>query len=81
MYVNIREREMVSQTVRNFCKVQDAVEISDLVAIQRTGYENFLQAKIVPTRRKKHGLELLFSEIFPVTNYDKTMTLDFLYYE
>jgi DNA-directed RNA polymerase subunit beta len=72
---------MVSQTVRNFGKVQDAVGIPDLVAIQRSSYERFLQKDVAPTRRKRVGLEALLQEIFPIDNYDKTMRLEYLYYE
>jgi DNA-directed RNA polymerase subunit beta len=72
---------MVSQAVRNFGKVRDVVEIPDLVAIQKRSYERFLQAEVAPTRRKCIGLESLFREIFPIVNYDKTMRLEYLYYE
>jgi len=72
---------MVMQTVRNFGKVRDAVEISDLVAIQKKSYEHFLQKDVAPTRRKRIGLEALFREIFPISNYDKSMYLEYLYYE
>jgi len=72
---------MVSQTVRNFGKVRDAVKIPDLVAIQRGSYRRFLQKDVSPRRRKCIGLEALFREIFPIESYDKTMRLEYLYYE
>jgi len=72
---------MVSQTVRNFGKVRDAVEIPDLVAIQRKSYGHFLQRSAVPTRRKCVGLEALFQEIFPIESYDKNMKLEYVCYE
>ncbi len=69
------------QSVRNFGSVRDAVEIPDLVAIQRRSYERFLQQNAVPTRRKHNGLEALFRETFPIESYDKKMVLEYLYYE
>jgi DNA-directed RNA polymerase subunit beta len=72
---------MVTQAVRNFGRVRDVVEIPDLVEIQKKSYERFLQVDVVPTRRKCIGLEGLFREIFPIVNYDKTMRLEYLYYE
>ena len=69
------------QTVRNFGKVRDAVKIPDLVAIQKRSYEHFLQKDMAPTRRKCIGLEALFREIFPIESYDKSMHLEYLYYE
>jgi len=72
---------MVARTVRNFGKVQDAVEIPDLVAVQRVSYDRFLQEDVPPTKREDLGLEALFREIFPIESYDKKMTLEYLYYE
>ena len=69
------------QAVRNFGKIQDAFKIPDLVAIQNRSYERFLQEKVAPNKRKRVGLEALFQEIFPVQSYDKTRTLEYLYYE
>jgi DNA-directed RNA polymerase subunit beta len=72
---------MALQTVRNFGKVKDVIKIPDLVAIQKSSYERFLQKDVSPTKRKPTGLEGLFQEIFPIENYDKTMRLEYLYYE
>ncbi|MFH1882354.1 MAG: DNA-directed RNA polymerase subunit beta, partial [Planctomycetota bacterium] len=69
------------QSVRNFGSIRDAVEIPDLVAIQRRSYERFLQQDAVPTRRKHNGLEALFQETFPIESYDKKMVLEYLCYE
>jgi len=69
------------QSVRNFGSIRDAVEIPDLVAIQRRSYERFLQQDAVPTRRKHNGLEALFRETFPIESYDKKMVLEYLCYE
>ena len=72
---------MALQTVRNFGKVRETVEVPDLVAIQRNGYERLLQKDLPPTQRKCIGLEALFREIFPIESYDKKMSLEYLSYE
>ena len=72
---------MGARVVRSFGKIQDAVEIPDLVAVQRSSYDRFLQKDVPPTKRDDHGLEGLFQEIFPIESYDKKMTLEYLYYE
>jgi len=69
------------QAVRDFGKVRDAVKIPDLVAIQRKSYGDFLQKDVAPNKRKCLGLEALFREIFPIESYDKSMSLEYLYYE
>jgi DNA-directed RNA polymerase subunit beta len=75
-------REIIAgQIARSFGRVRDAVEIPDLVAIQRKSYDHFLQKDIAPTKRKCEGLESLFRETFPIESYDKKMLLEYLYYE
>ena len=70
-----------SRVVRNFGRVDDAVDTPDLVAVQREGYEHFLQRDVAPTKRKCIGLESIFQETFPIESYDKKMVLEYLYYE
>ncbi|MGA2171461.1 MAG: DNA-directed RNA polymerase subunit beta [Sedimentisphaerales bacterium] len=72
---------MAELKVRNFGKMRETVEIPDLVAIQRRGYEGFLQMDAAPTKRANKGLEGLFREIFPIESYDKGIILEYLYYE
>jgi len=67
--------------IRSFGKVRDAVEIPDLVAIQRKSYARFLQEDVPPTKRECVGLEALFRETFPIESYDKKMLLEYLSYE
>jgi DNA-directed RNA polymerase subunit beta len=69
------------QGVRNFGSIQDAVEIPDLVAVQRKSYDRFLQKGVAPTKRKCSGLEAIFRETFPIESYDKKKVLEYLYYE
>ncbi|HQI26925.1 MAG TPA: DNA-directed RNA polymerase subunit beta, partial [Sedimentisphaerales bacterium] len=72
---------MVVRTFRNFGRMQDAVEIPDLVAVQQGSYAKFLQKDVAPTKRTDTGLEALFREIFPIESYDKKMTLEYICYE
>jgi DNA-directed RNA polymerase subunit beta len=72
---------MAVRTLRNFGKIKDAVNIPDLVDIQRRSYKRFLQEDKSRNRREGHGLEGLFREIYPIQNYDKSMELEYLYYE
>jgi DNA-directed RNA polymerase subunit beta len=75
-------REIIAgQITRVFGGIRDAVDIPDLVAIQRSSYDHFLQREVAPTKRKCVGLEALFQETFPIESYDKKMLLEYLYYE
>ena len=68
-------------TRRDFLKVGDTAPIPDLIEIQMAGYARFLQKDVDPARRKKHGLEGLLHEVFPIVSYDEQTTLEYLYYE
>ncbi len=72
---------MGARVFRSFGTIEDAVEIPDLVAVQRSSYDRFLQKDVSPTKRQTQGLEGLFQEIFPIESYDKKMSLEYLFYE
>jgi len=59
--------------IRNYGKVEEIIEIHDLVQIQTKAYRDFLQADLPAFKRKNIGLEAIFREIFPISNYDGTM--------
>ena len=72
---------MLLQTVRDYSKCGDALPIPNLVEVQQTAYNRFLQIdlpydKRIPTR----GLESLLREIFPIVSYDGNMQLEYLHY-
>jgi len=69
------------ERVRDFSKVQDAVGIPNLNAIQRTSYERFLQGDVELSKRKVQGLEALLREIFPIVSYDEQTRLEYVTYD
>ncbi len=71
----------MGKTIRDFGKVSDAIEIPNLIEVQRASYERFLQESAAFQRRKSIGLEALFQEIFPIESYDKAMSLEYMGYE
>ncbi len=73
---------MLMDTVRDFSKHGDGLPIPNLVQVQQASYERFLQqGKTYDQRVKEMGLEALLREVFPITSYDGTMQLDYLYYK
>ena len=67
--------------IRNYGKVEDVIEIQNLVQIQTKAYRDFLQADVPASKRKNYGIEAILREIFPVSNYDGTLSLDYIKYE
>jgi len=52
-----------------------------LTALQTASYEAFLQEDIPSDKRKNQGLEAVFREIFPISSYDNTVSLEYLRFE
>ncbi len=65
----------------NFGRWQEIIEPPDLIEIQRTSYQDFLQKDVQPNKRKQVGLHAVFKEIFPVTSYDDRLALDYVGYK
>jgi len=56
-------------------------EVPDLVELQTSSYEVFLQEEVPPEHRTDTGLESILREVFPIPSYDGTMELEYLGYE
>jgi len=66
---------------RDFSRLEAKVELPDLVTLQTSSYERFLQKDAPQSRRSDAGMNALFNEIFPIFSYDQTMSLEFVGYE
>ncbi|MBD3246816.1 MAG: DNA-directed RNA polymerase subunit beta [Candidatus Omnitrophica bacterium] len=64
----------------SFSKVQTSYSIPHLLDHQLNSYKEFLQMEIVPEKRKKIGLQEIFTEVFPMESPDKQYRLEFLSY-
>ena len=69
------------QQTRNFGRFGDAVEVPGLTDVQTRSYDRFLQLDVDPQKREPIGLEGVLREIFPIESYDKTINLEYLFYE
>ncbi|MGR3309357.1 MAG: DNA-directed RNA polymerase subunit beta [Candidatus Brocadiales bacterium] len=67
--------------VRNYGKVEDAIEAPNLMQLQTTSYADFLQADVPVSKRENHGVEAILSEVFPIKNYSDTVALEYIKYE
>ncbi|MDH3582778.1 MAG: DNA-directed RNA polymerase subunit beta, partial [Phycisphaerae bacterium] len=73
---------MLTNRVRDYSKRGDGMPIPNLVEVQVSAYERFLQLKHSHDERDpKVGLESLLREIFPIESYDGTMKLEYVYYK
>jgi DNA-directed RNA polymerase subunit beta len=77
---------MASQVQSNFRyrtnlgRVEPIVEIPNLIDIQKSSYDKFLQSDVGPRERKEVGLEAVFRSVFPIKDFDGTSELVYVSY-
>ncbi len=65
---------------RNFGKINKIAEIPNLIAIQKTSYDKFLQVDVAPEKRDDTGLHGVFKSVFPIKDFNETSSLEFVSY-
>jgi DNA-directed RNA polymerase subunit beta len=65
----------------DFSKILTAARIPNLIEIQRESYNRFLQMDLLPEERESTGLQAVFRSVFPIEDFRKTATLDFVEYQ
>ncbi len=62
----------------DFSKIPTAIQIPNLIEVQRRSYERFLQMDKLPTEREDNGLQSVFTSVFPITDFRNISQLDFV---
>jgi DNA-directed RNA polymerase subunit beta len=65
---------------RNFKKCDYAMQPPSLMKLQVSSYESFLQRDVPPARRTDTGLQSVFKSVFPIYDFNKTASLEFVNY-
>ena len=65
---------------KDFSKIKEVLEISNLIEIQKRSYEKFLQADVDPDKREPFGLQTVFKTVFPIKDFYETASLEFVSY-
>ncbi len=65
----------------NFGKLQEVLDVPDLIAIQVDSYSRFFQEAGKSEMHQVRGFEQIFKEIFPIESIDQQCTFDFVRYE
>ena len=64
----------------SFSRIQAAAEIPDLLAIQTSSFEEFLQMKVDQEKREGKGLQQVFRGMFPVEDSHGNYVLEYVSY-
>ncbi|WP_446008849.1 DNA-directed RNA polymerase subunit beta [Candidatus Electrothrix sp.] len=65
---------------KGFAKTRKLVEPPHLIAMQRHSYDRFLQMNVDPSQREEIGLQGIFKNIFPISDFNGLCTLEFVSY-
>jgi DNA-directed RNA polymerase subunit beta len=75
------QRRIIFPETKRFGTQASVYDIPDLTVLQRKSYQRFLQEDVPPRKREDIGIESVLREVFPIENFDKSIRLEYLYYE
>ena len=64
----------------DFGKIPVILDIPNLIEVQQTSYERFLQLNVPPDERENIGLQEIFQSVFPISDYNDIALLEFVNY-
>jgi DNA-directed RNA polymerase subunit beta len=64
-----------------FGRLAAAVEMPNLIEVQKSSYEQFLQRDVPAAGRTESGLQAVFKSVFPIKDFSERGTLEFVKYE
>ena len=65
---------------KNFGKIQEIAQMPNLIEVQRTSYDQFLQLDKPEVGRKDEGLEAVFRQVFPIKDFSESSLLEYVDY-
>ncbi len=66
---------------KSFGRISEAVEMPNLIEVQKHSYEQFLMKDTAIADRPDEGLQAVFKSVFPVKDFSERSVLEFVSYE
>jgi DNA-directed RNA polymerase subunit beta len=66
---------------KSFGRIPEAVQMPNLIEVQRSSYEQFLQRETRPADRTDEGVEAVFKSVFPIKDFNERAVLEYVSYE
>src|SRR5438309_1779169 len=66
---------------KSFGRIPEAVRMPNLIEVQRSSYEQFLQREVRPGQRRDEGVEAVFKSVFPIKDFNERAVLEYVSYE
>ena len=61
---------------KSFGRIPEAVQMPNLIEVQRSSYEQFLQREVRVADRGEEGLEAVFRSVFPIKDFNERAVLE-----
>jgi len=65
---------------KNLGRVRRVIEVPNLIDIQKSSYDKFLQSNVPQNERSEIGLQAVFRSVFPIKDFNGTSELVFVSY-
>jgi DNA-directed RNA polymerase subunit beta len=65
---------------KNLGRISRVIEVPNLIDIQKSSYDKFLQTNVSPAERTEVGLQTVFRSVFPIKDFNGTSELVFVSY-
>src|ERR1700739_4890021 len=66
---------------KSFGRVSEVAPMPNLIEVQKSSYDHFLQMGVVPERRANVGLQEVFKSVFRIRDFSERAQLEFVRYE
>src|SRR3546814_2349524 len=66
---------------RNFGRIEEIAPMPNLIEVQKTSYDRFLETGGSPQDRERSGLQEAFKTVFPIRDFSGRAQLEFVRYE
>src|SRR6202521_5693948 len=66
---------------KTFGRVPEVAPMPNLIEVQKSSYDHFLQMGVVPEQRTSVGLQEVFKSVFPIRDFSERAQLEFVRYE
>ena len=65
---------------KSFGRISAAASMPNLIEVQKTSYDAFLQQHVAPEKRRDAGLQAVFKSVFPIRDFSGRSQFDFVAY-
>ena len=66
---------------KTFGRIPEVAPMPNLIEVQRSSYDHFLQMGVAPEQRASVGLQEVFRSVFPIRDFSERAQLEFVRYE